>query len=122
MFRLRENLGALQCQKDLTSAFLNVDGLSEVKLVDGADFAAQVSPDFFVLLETKSREEQLASDIEINGYDVSEVRRSNAAGEKQGGGLAYYATLVTQVVSCSGNILLTLSMGILLMLTGIGCG
>ena len=54
MFQLRENLGALQCQKDLTSAFLNVDGLSEVKLVDGADFAAQVSPDFLCFWRQKA--------------------------------------------------------------------
>ena len=85
-FRLRENWGALQCQNDLTSAFLNVDGLSEAKRLDVADFVAQENPDFFVLLETKRRKEELASDI----HDVSEVRRSNTAGDKKGGGIAYY--------------------------------
>ena len=57
---------------------------------DVADFVAQVTHDFFMLLETKRRKEELASDISIYGYDVSEVRRSDAAGDKKGGGITYY--------------------------------
>ena len=89
-FKLRENIGVAKTQTTLTSAFLNVDGFSDAKLVDVSDFARNVAPDFFSILETKRRVEEIGSDISVPGYDVSEVRRSNAANDKAGGGIAYY--------------------------------
>ena len=47
--RLREGLGALSCKNDLSSAFLNVDGLSDAKLDDVASFVTAKSPDFFLI-------------------------------------------------------------------------
>ena len=89
-YKLRENAGALHCQNHIISAFLNVDGLSDSTLEDVHYFASQQSPDIFVLLETKRRFEEFGSDISVPGYDLTEIRRSDAAGDKSGGGLAYY--------------------------------
>ena len=90
-FKLREHPGALESQNSLTSAFLNVDGLSDSKRVDVANFATKVSPDLFFLLETKRRKEEIGSDIDVPGYDLTEIRRSDAAGDRAGGGLAVYS-------------------------------
>ena len=89
-FKLREQAGALDSQNTLTSAFLNVDGISDAKLKDISDFAAHVSPDLFVLLETKRRKEEIGSVIDVPGYDVTEIRRSDVSGDKKGGGIACY--------------------------------
>ena len=89
-YKLREDAGALHSKDHLTSAFLNVDGLSEAKLVDASVFATKVSPDVFVLLESKRREEDIGSDISIAGYDHTEIKRSDAAGDRSGGGIVYY--------------------------------
>ena len=43
-----------------------------------------------ILLETKRREEEIGSDIEIPGYTLRELRRSDTAGDRGGGGLAVY--------------------------------
>ena len=89
-YKLRENAGALRCQDYLTSAFLNIDGLSDAKLADVQKFATKVKPDIFLVLETKRRQEDIGSDITVDGYDHTEIRRSDAAGDKAGGGIAYY--------------------------------
>ena len=89
-YKLREDAGALISRDYLTSAFLNIDGFSDAKHVDVTNFVSKVSPDIFFILETKRREEEVGSDIDIHGYDQTEVKRSDAAGDKQGGGIVYY--------------------------------
>ena len=89
-YKLRENLGALSCKSGLTSAFLNVDGLTESKLEDVSSFVSAKSPDIFFLLETKRRLEDIGSDISIPGYELTELRRSDTSGDRPGGGIAFY--------------------------------
>ena len=89
-YKLRENYGALQCQDGLKSAFLNIDGLSDAKLEDVVSFTSKRSPDVFFVLETKRRYEDIGSDISVPGYDLTEVRRSDSARDKPGGGIACY--------------------------------
>ena len=89
-YKLRANAGALQSQNFLISGFLNVDGLTDASLADVASFASRISPDIFVLLETKRRTEDIDSDISIDGYEHTEIRRSDLAGDKSGGGIAFY--------------------------------
>ena len=89
LFRLREEFGAIACKNDLKTAFLNVDGLSDAKLVDVSSFVSSKSPDLFFLLETKRRAEEVASDISIPGYDLTEIRRSDVSGDRAGGGLSF---------------------------------
>ena len=54
-FKLREIYGAKKLQSHLSTAFLNVDGLSDAKLADVVSYAEQCSPDIIFLLETKRR-------------------------------------------------------------------
>ena len=82
---MREDAGALISRDYLTSAFLNIDGFSDAKHVDVTNFVSKVSPDIFFLLETKRRVEEIGSDIDIHGYDQTEIKRSDTAGDKQGG-------------------------------------
>ena len=69
---------------------LNVDGLSDTSLADVQDFVSQSSPDVVFLLETKRRFEEFGTDIAIEGYEHFEVKRSDVADHKQGGGLVCY--------------------------------
>ena len=89
-YKLREFYGAKKFQNHLSTSFLNVDGLSEAKLADVASFAEQQSPDIMFILETKRRLEEIGTDIAIEGYETTEIRRSDTAGDKQGGGIACY--------------------------------
>ena len=43
-------------------------------------------PDIVVGLESESRLEEIGSNIEIDNFETLEVRRSDAAGDKGGGG------------------------------------
>ena len=88
--KLRATVGALGCKNSLSSAFLNVDGLSEPKLENVRSYVSDESPDVFFLLETKRRLEEIGSNIDVSGYDVTEIRRSDASGDKAGGGIAFY--------------------------------
>ena len=97
-FKLREIYGAKKLQSHLSTAFLNVDGLSDAKLADVVSYAEQCSPDIIFLLETKRRLEEVGSDINIEGYDISEIRRSDTAGDKQGGGIACYTKNTRDIV------------------------
>ena len=97
-FKLREIYGAKKLQSHLSTAFLNVDGLSDAKLADVVSYAEQCSPDIIFLLETKRRLEEVGSDINIEGYDISEIRRSDTAGDKQGGGIACYTKNTRNIV------------------------
>ena len=69
---------------------LNVDGLSDTAMADVEDFVQRTKPDVVALLETKRRMEEMAPDISIPGYDCFEVRRSDVAGHRPGGGIACY--------------------------------
>ena len=89
-YKLRQNAGALHSQSHLTSGFLNVDGLSEAKLEDVRKFTSEVSPDIFTLLETKRRLEDIGTNISIDGYEHIEIKRSDVAGDRPGGGMVYY--------------------------------
>ena len=88
--KLHEFYGAKKYQGTLSTSYLNVDGLSDAKLADIVSFTEQRSPDIFFLLETKRRVEEIGSDINIDGYELIEIRRSDTADDKQGGGIACY--------------------------------
>ena len=89
-FRLRQNAGALKCKNNLKASFLNVDGLSDAKLEDVTATILSQSPDICFLFETKRRSEEIGIDISVPGYEVSEVKRSDASGDRAGGGIAIY--------------------------------
>ena len=61
-------------------------------------FLASKSPDVCVLLETKRRHEEIGSCIKVDGYSVNEIRRSDTAGDRSGGGLAYYSRLSDGII------------------------
>ena len=89
-YRRRENIGVVNSKTTLKTSLLNVDGLSDASLVDIEDFVLTNRPDVVFILETKRRLEELAPDISLQGYDDFEVRRSDAAGDGPGGGIACY--------------------------------
>ena len=76
-FRRRENTGVVNSKTTLKTSMLNVDGLSDASMVDVEDFVLENRPDVVIILETKRRVEELATDISIEGYDDFEVRRSD---------------------------------------------
>ena len=88
--KLRQQVGIIERKHSLKFGFLNVDGLSASTLEDVQSVLNQKSLDLCILVETKRRHEEIGSDISINGYNVKEIRRSDAAGDKGGGGMAYY--------------------------------
>ena len=88
--KLRENFGIMQCKCNLSLAFQNIDGLTCAKMEDVISHVSSKSPDFFFLLETKRRLEEMGFNINISGYDVTELRRSDLADEKPGGGIAFF--------------------------------
>ena len=88
--KLREQVGVLDRKQSLNLALLNVDGLSSSTFEDVHSVIQQKSLDLCILLETKRREEEIGSDISIPGYTLKEIRRSDAAEDKAGGGIAYY--------------------------------
>ena len=88
--RLREGIGTVNIQKSVQCALLNVDGYSDETLVDVQRTLAVRKPDICFLLETKRRYEDVGSEVRVDGYDLHEVRRSNSACDKGGGGLAVY--------------------------------
>ena len=88
--KLREKVGVIGSKTNLKTSMLNVDGLSDTSLADVQDFVAQSSPDVVFLLETKRRFEEFGTDIAIDGYEHFEVKRSDVADHKQGGGLVCY--------------------------------
>ena len=83
-------IGVIDRKKSLRIGLLNVDGLSSSTLEDVQSAIDRKSLDVCILLETKRRHEDIGIDIAIPGYDVKEIRRSDAADDKGGGGLAYY--------------------------------
>ena len=59
--------------------------MASVETVVGAE-----KPDIIFLLETKRRIEESGINISVTGYSVHEARRSNNAGDRDGGGIAVY--------------------------------
>ena len=74
----------------LRCSLLNVDGLNEASLNNVEDVIGSQKPDVVILLETKRRLEDPDSDISVPGYSVYESRRSDNAGDRDGGGIAAY--------------------------------
>ena len=89
-YKQRVTTNSLSPKNDLKTSMLNINGLSDVALADVEEFISTEKPDIVFLLETKRRMEELCSDISIEGYDQFEVRRSDTAGHKDGGGIACY--------------------------------
>ena len=91
--KLRESVNVVRSKKLLRCSLLNVDGLNEASLASVEATVASKSPDVVILLETKRRFEESGIDISIPGYSLREARRSNNAGDRDGGGLAVYTKL-----------------------------
>ena len=89
-YKLRDNIGVIGSKNNIKTSMLNVDGLSDTCIADVQDFVSRSSPDIVFLLETKRRLEEFGTDITIDGYEHFEVKRSDVAGHKQGGGLVCY--------------------------------
>ena len=96
--RLKESFGALRTKKKLQCSLLNVDGLTETSFADVKDVLSRKLPDICLLLETKRRLEDDCLCLDVPGYDVTEHRRSDLAGDKGGGGLALFTRKVDGLV------------------------
>ena len=88
--KLRDSSGFIQHKKSLKCSLLNVNGLSEASLDNVKDILSRKQPDVCILLETKRRLEDADISADIDGYDLTEYRRSDTAFDKAGGGLAFY--------------------------------
>ena len=95
---LRESVGIVEVKKSLKASMLNVDGFSEEALVDVTKTVLDTVPDVCFILETKRRLEETGKDISIEGYNVLEARRSDIAGDKNGGGIAVYTRVTDGLV------------------------
>ena len=95
---LKESYGLIQRKTKLKCCMLNVNGLTDSTLADVKNVLASKSPDVCVLLETKRRLEDEGINLEIPGYEVSEHRRSDLAGDKGGGGIAIYTRKADGIV------------------------
>jgi hypothetical protein len=72
-------------QKDnLVVGLLNTDGLSRATLHDVTAAMERERMDVCFLLETKRRLDEVRHEIDVQGYSVAEVRRSDDAGDKDG--------------------------------------
>ena len=88
--KLRETVGVVDVKQNLSIGLLNVDGYSEQAKWDIGKTLERKSPDLCIILETKRRREEIAMPVDFEGYDVLERRRSDAAGDKGGGGILMY--------------------------------
>ena len=88
--KLKSSFGAISKQKSLKCCLLNVDGLSESSFADVKNVLSSKAPDICILLETKRRLEDDCFSLDVPGYEVSEHRRSDIAGDKGGGGIAVF--------------------------------
>ena len=69
----------------------NADGWSEMSENDTRELARTQKPGLIGILETKLRQEDGSRNVEIPEYDVVDVRRSDLAGDKEGGGILVYS-------------------------------
>ena len=88
--KLRGTYGTIGVKRTLRCAYLNVDGLGPGTFDDVVSTVRMKNPDLCVLLETKRRLEEVGLDIEIDGYDLTEINRSDLANDRDGGGIAFY--------------------------------
>ena len=70
-----------------------MNGLCEESLADVRSTLLQRKPDVCVILETKRRTEDQGLNIEVEGYSVTESRRSDLASDRNGGGIAVYSRI-----------------------------
>ena len=91
--KLKQNDETVHTKRVLRCSLLNVNGLSESSLANVGDVVRTQKSDVVFLLETKRRVEETAIDISVPGYYVFESRRSNNAGDREGGGIAVYTKL-----------------------------
>ena len=88
--RDRTSVGNILTKKVLKCSLLNVNGLTEASLENVESIVETHRPDVVFLLETKRRLEENGLDISVPGYSVHEARRSDNAGDRDGGGIAVY--------------------------------
>ena len=88
--KLRETVGVIDVKQSLNIGLLNVDGFSEQAKWDIDNTMGRKNLDVCILLETKRRREEIPLAVDIEGYDTLECRRSDAAGDKAGGGILLY--------------------------------
>ena len=88
--KLRDSSGFIQHKKSLKCSLLNVNGLSEASMANVKDVLSRKQPDVCILLETKRRLEDEEISANVDGYELTEYRRSDLAFDKAGGGLAIY--------------------------------
>ena len=88
--KLKQSSGSIFYKKSLKCALLNVNGLTEASMESVKDVLNRKQPDMCILLETKRRLEDDYLCADVDGYDLTEYRRSDAAFDKAGGGLALY--------------------------------
>ena len=93
-----EYIDNLKPKSLLKCSLLNVDGLNESSLENVETVIRTHGPDIVVLLETKRRVEEHGMDISVPGYSLVESRRSNNAGDRDGGGIAVYTKLGEGIV------------------------
>ena len=91
--KLRDSVGVIHTKNLLRCSLLNVDGLNEASLDSVETMMVEKKPDVVILLEKKRRVEQSEMDISVPGYNLREARRSNNAGDRDGGGIALYTKL-----------------------------
>ena len=96
--KLRSVVGVIEKKNNLKLALLNIDGLSLGSLEDIREVCSRKKPDLVFILETKRREEDVGFKASIDGYSLTEVRRSDAAGDRGGGGIAVYTRQVDGLV------------------------
>jgi hypothetical protein len=96
--KLRSVVGVIEKKNNLKLALLNIDGLSLGSLEDIREVCSRKKPDLVFILETKRREEDVGIKASIDGYSLTEVRRSDAAGDRGGGGIAVYTRQVDGLV------------------------
>ena len=96
--KLKDSFGGIRTKKRLQCSLLNVNGLTAAALADVKDVLSRKQPDICCLIETKRRLEDDGLCLDITGYDVTEYRRSDMAGDRGGGGLAIYTRKVDGLV------------------------
>lgn len=87
---LKGNLGIITRKNSIKCMLLNVDGLSQISMEDVKNSVVCKDIDIVVLLETHFRAEQTLFHHKMNDFKFFETRRSDVAGDKQGGGIIVY--------------------------------
>ena len=88
--KLRVSYGLVETKDKLKCAMLNVNGLDLPSLSYVRSTLTENPVDLCILLETKRRNPEPGYSIDEDGYNVEEVNRSDTAGDKGRGGIAFY--------------------------------